>query len=55
MAVQSPQHLLSQLDLLFALWDVDDNGTLDFSEMNDGLRKLGYKPPYPENKDSKMM
>ena len=43
MAVQSPQHLLSQLDLLFALWDVDDNGTLDLKEMNDGLRKLGYE------------
>lgn len=46
LAVQSPQHLMSQLDLLFALWDVDDNGTVDFNEMNDGLRTLGYEQLY---------
>jgi len=37
----SPQHLKSQLELLFWLWDMDDNGTLDFDEMNVGLSKLG--------------
>jgi hypothetical protein len=33
----SPQHLKSQLELLFWLWDMDDSGTVDFDEMNVGL------------------
>ena len=40
----STQHLRSQLDILFSLWDVDDNGTVDFEEIRTGLKKLGYTP-----------
>lgn len=40
----SPQHFKSQLDLLFTLFDVDDNGTLDFNEMKNGIERLGYDP-----------
>ena len=38
------QHFKSQLDLLFCLWDVDDNGTIDHEEMKNGIVKLGYDP-----------
>ena len=38
------QHLRSQFDILFTLWDVDDNGSLDFEEVRSGIRKLGYTP-----------
>ena len=41
----SPQHLKEQLDLIFTLWDVDDNGTIDFHEMQKGAQMLGYDPP----------
>ena len=41
---KSPQHFKSQLDLLFCLWDVDDNGTVDFDEVKSGIQKLGYEP-----------
>ena len=40
----SPQHFKSQLDLIFTLFDVDDNGSLDFDEMKGGIQKLGYDP-----------
>lgn len=39
------QHLRSQFDVLFSLWDVDDNGSLDFEEVRGGICKLGYTPP----------
>jgi hypothetical protein len=47
----SPQHFKSQLDLLFCLWDVDDNGTLDYEEMKLGLQRLGYVPQIRMNPD----
>ena len=40
----SPQHLKSQLDLLFCLWDVDDGGSISLPEMRAGILKLGYQP-----------
>ena len=40
----SPQHLKSQLHLLFDLWDVDGNGTIDYEEMRTGMMQLGYEP-----------
>ena len=40
----SPQHLKSQLDLLFCLWDIDDGGSISYNEMLDGLQNLGYHP-----------
>jgi len=40
----SPQHLISQIDILFCLWDIDDNGSLDYDEMNAGISRLGYNP-----------
>ena len=41
---RSPQHLESQLELLFSLFDIDDSGAVDFEELKLGLRKLGYEP-----------
>ena len=40
----SPQHLRSQIDLLFDMWDVDGGGVIDFQEIKTGLTKLGYVP-----------
>lgn len=40
----SPQHFKSQIDLLFCLWDVDDNGTIDQKEMKNGIQRLDYDP-----------
>ena len=41
---KSPQHLSMQLELLFTLFDLDDDGAVDFGELQTGLRKLGYSP-----------
>ena len=41
---QSPSHFKAQIELLFWLWDVDDNGTLSYDEMVKGMVKLGYDP-----------
>lgn len=30
----SPQHLLSQFDIVFEIFDVDDNGCVDYTEMS---------------------
>jgi Ca2+-binding EF-hand superfamily protein len=32
----SPQHLLSQFDIVFEIFDVDDNGRVDYAEMSAG-------------------
>ena len=40
---QSFSHLNSQIDLLFWLWDVDDNGTINYEEMLEGMAKLNYQ------------
>ena len=40
----SPQHLKCQLDLIFGLWDVDENASLSQDEMRYGLCKLGFNP-----------
>ena len=40
----SPQHLKSQIDLLFDMWDVDGGGAIDCEEIKIGLQKLGYVP-----------
>ena len=42
---QSPQHLASEIQLLFRLLDVDDSGSLSFHEMQQGLESLPLKPP----------
>ena len=47
----SPQHFKSQLDLLFCLWDVDDNGSIDFGEMKNGIQRLGYDPSIQMSSD----
>lgn len=41
----APQHLDLQLELIFSLWDTDDNKSLDFEEAQRGFKKLGYDPP----------
>ena len=41
---QSPSHFKAQIELLFWLWDIDDNGTLSYDEMVKGMVKLGYDP-----------
>ena len=33
-----------EIELLFWLWDIDDNGTLSYDEMVKGMVKLGYDP-----------
>ena len=40
-----PHHLTSQISLLFQLMDVDDSGTLTFTEMQRGLESLPLTPP----------
>ena len=48
----SPQHLKSQIDLLFDMWDVDGGGQIDCEEIKIGLQKLGYVPAiYMSNED----
>jgi hypothetical protein len=42
---QSPQHLESEIHLLFRMLDVDDSGSLSFHEMQQGLESLPLKPP----------
>jgi hypothetical protein len=33
----SPQHLQSQLDMIYTIFDIDDSGELDHDELNKGL------------------
>ena len=40
----SPQHLQSQLDLIFNLFDFDDGGTVDYKEFCAGVRTLSFVP-----------
>ena len=40
----SPQDLESQIDLLFDLFDVDQEDGVDYEEVKVGLTKLGYTP-----------
>ena len=35
----SLQHLLSQFDLVFEIFDVNDNGFVDYTEMSAGINK----------------
>jgi Ca2+-binding EF-hand superfamily protein len=41
---KSSDHLKYQLDILFSLFDVDDNGSLSYDEMRTGIHKFGFKP-----------
>jgi hypothetical protein len=41
----SPQHLSSQIGVLFQLMDADDSGTLSLSEVQNGLQSLPLNPP----------
>jgi Ca2+-binding EF-hand superfamily protein len=41
----SPQHFLMQVDLVFEIFDVNDNGFVDYAEMSAGMHHNTAKTP----------